>query len=153
MTFRGTGDDGGVGTATTAITVNNVNRRPTANAGGPYSGTVGNPISFDGSGSSDPDGDALAFDWNFGDGNYGSGATPSHTYAANATYTVTLHVYDGALADTATTTATMQDFFAANAFYPFHLNYIFPQILPTVVWIEPANGSFVVSDVVPPRCR
>jgi hypothetical protein len=42
----------------------------------------------------------------------------------------------------------VQDFFAAKVFYPFNLNYIFPQILPTWVWIEPINGSFAISDGV-----
>jgi PKD repeat protein len=28
--------------------------------------------------------------WNFGDGTSGSGSTPSHTYAAPGTYTVTM---------------------------------------------------------------
>ncbi len=49
VTFQGTDGIGGVGTATTAITVNNVNRAPVANPGGPYSGTVGYAVSFDGS--------------------------------------------------------------------------------------------------------
>ncbi len=149
-TFQGTDGSGGIGTATTAITVNNVNRGPAANAGGPYNGTVGYAVSFDGSGSSDPDGDALVFAWAFGDGGTGSGAKPSHTYASKAgsPYTVTLTVSDGPLTGTAATTATLRDFFAAKAFYPFNLNYIFPQILPTLVWIEPINGSFAITDVV-----
>ncbi len=55
---------------------------------------------------------------------------------------------DGSLTGTATTTATLRDFFAAKAFYPLNLNYIFPQLLPTWVWIEPINGSFAITDVV-----
>src|SRR5439155_1582436 len=76
------------------VTVNNVNRAPTANAGGPYNGVVGIPVNFDGSASMDADGDALTFAWNFGDGGTGSGPTPSHTYTATGTYTVTLTVTD-----------------------------------------------------------
>ncbi len=144
VTFRGTDGHGEAGTATTAITVKNVNRAPTANPGGPYNGAPGAAVAFDGSHSSDPDGDALTFAWSFGDGGTGSGATPSHTYSSTAgsPYSVSLTVSDGLLTGTATTTATVQDFFAAKAFYPFNLNYIFPQILPTWVWIEPINGSF-----------
>ena len=35
---------------------------------------------------------ATSYAWDFGDGSNGSGATPSHTYLANGTYTVTLLV-------------------------------------------------------------
>jgi PKD repeat protein len=49
--------------------------------------------SFDATGSSDPDGHVTAWDWNFGDGTSGSGATTSHTYAAG-NYSVTLTVTD-----------------------------------------------------------
>ena len=38
-------------------------------------------LNFDGSGSSDPDGTIVAYDWDFGDGTTGTGATPTHTYA------------------------------------------------------------------------
>ncbi len=49
---------------------------------------------FDGTGSSDTDGTISSHAWDFGDGSTGSGATPSHAYAANGTYTVTLTVTD-----------------------------------------------------------
>ncbi|MEO8425415.1 MAG: PKD domain-containing protein, partial [Actinomycetota bacterium] len=50
---------------------------------------------FFGTGSSDPNGDAITYVWNWGDLTATStGATPSHTYAANGTYTVTLTVTD-----------------------------------------------------------
>ncbi len=52
--------------------------------------------SFNGNGSSDPDGSITAWNWTFGDGATGSGATPSHTYASAGTYTVTLTVTDNA---------------------------------------------------------
>jgi PKD repeat protein len=50
--------------------------------------------SFDGSGSSDPDGSVASYSWDFGDGSTGTGATPQHTYAAAGTYTVKLTVTD-----------------------------------------------------------
>jgi PKD repeat protein len=57
---------------------------------------------FDGTGSSDSDGTIDVYDWDFGDGTTDTGATPSHTYAASDTYTVTLTVTDddGATDDT-----------------------------------------------------
>lgn len=51
---------------------------------------------FDGTGSSDTDGTIASYAWTFGDGNSGTGATPSHTYGAGGTYTVTLTVTDNA---------------------------------------------------------
>ena len=51
--------------------------------------------SFDGSGSSDPDGTVASYSWNYGDGSTaGSGVTPTHAYTAAGTYTVTLTVTD-----------------------------------------------------------
>jgi PKD repeat protein len=57
--------------------------------------TAGQPVSFDGSASNDPDGTIVSYSWNFGDGSAaGSGATTSHVYAASGTYNVTLTVTD-----------------------------------------------------------
>ncbi|PYP13795.1 MAG: hypothetical protein DMD54_15550, partial [Gemmatimonadetes bacterium] len=61
------------------------NHPPTAAAGGPYTGVEGAAITFDGSGSSDPDGDQLGYAWNFGDGSTGTGSAPSHTYVGVGT--------------------------------------------------------------------
>lgn len=49
---------------------------------------------FDGSSSHDPDGSIASYSWNFGDGQTGTGVTPSHTYAQGGTYSVTLTVTD-----------------------------------------------------------
>jgi len=107
-------DDGGLtDTATSTATIADApvgNQPPTADAGGPYTGTAGVAVSFNGGGSSDPDGSIASYAWDFGDGNTGTGATPSHTYAAAGTFTVSLMVTDdGGLTDTATTTATIAD--------------------------------------------
>ncbi|MBM9467339.1 fibronectin type III domain-containing protein [Nakamurella leprariae] len=81
------------------------NRAPTAvvtTATGPGA----TEISFDGTGSTDPDGDALSYRWTFGDGTPTvTTTTPSttHTYASVGAYTVTLQVTDpGGLSSQAT---------------------------------------------------
>jgi PKD repeat protein len=76
------------------VSVMEAHNAPTADAGGPYVGTTSAPVTFDGTGSSDPNGDALTYAWDFGDGNTGTGATPSHTYTAPGSYNVTLRVTD-----------------------------------------------------------
>ena len=78
------------------IFVRDTDRSPVADARGPYTAVVNVPLTFDGTGSSDPDGDPLSFTWDFGDGSVGTGATPAHTYGAAGVYTVTLTVCDPA---------------------------------------------------------
>jgi len=93
---------------TASVSAPAVNIAPTANPGGPYEGEPGQPVTFDGSASSDPNDDPLTYSWDFGDGAMGDGATPAHTFAAAGNYTVSLTVNDGQ-ADSlpATTTATI----------------------------------------------
>ncbi|KKL75901.1 hypothetical protein LCGC14_2050260, partial [marine sediment metagenome] len=69
------------------------NDPPVANAGGPFSGTAGKTITFDGSLSTD-DGTILFYLWNFGDGDAGAGKQLKHTYELAGTYTITLKVTD-----------------------------------------------------------
>jgi PKD repeat protein len=80
-----------------------------ADANGPYTGRAGAAVSFDGTGSSDPDGTIVTYEWDFGDGTpIVSGETASHTYEVPWRYPVTLTVTDdtGGFAST-TTTATV----------------------------------------------
>ncbi len=71
------------------------NTDPHADAGGPYEAAAGAGLVFDGTRSYDPDGDALEFIWDFGDGARGGGPRPVHAYAEPGVYTVRLVVSDG----------------------------------------------------------
>ncbi|MHC4230880.1 MAG: PKD domain-containing protein, partial [Planctomycetota bacterium] len=72
------------------------NNPPTAAAtANPTSGDAPLTVSFDATGSSDPDGDSLSFSWDFGDGSQGSGAIVSHTYQGQGIYPAILTVDDG----------------------------------------------------------
>jgi len=67
------------------------NQNPTAR----YSWSCKNgSCSFNGTSSSDPDGNVVSYAWNFGDGSTGSGATVSHNYGSRTVRTVTLTVTD-----------------------------------------------------------
>ena len=71
------------------------NGAPVAVVAGPTSGTEGDALVFDGSSSYDPDGDALTYAWEFGDGGVAAGANPSHVYTEGGVFSVSLVVNDG----------------------------------------------------------
>lgn len=77
----------------------------------PTSGAAPLSVSFDAGGSSDPNGEALSYDWNWGDGDSnGSGISAGHTFESAGTYFVALTVTDpGGLSDTATTAIVVVD--------------------------------------------
>ncbi len=101
-----TDDLGATDIDTQQVTVVAPNQLPTA-AFTP--GCIGLNCSFNGSASTDPDGSIASYAWDFGDGNSGTGQSPTHSYGAGGTYSVTLTVTDdrGATAtDTQQVTAT-----------------------------------------------
>jgi len=75
------------------------NSPPVPNAGGPYSGFEGAPIAFNAGGSSDPDGDALTFTWDFENDGVDDVTTTSptvdHTYPDDFAGQAELTVSDG----------------------------------------------------------
>ena len=52
-------------------------------------------VSFSSAGTMDPEGEALTYSWNFGDGTSSTVANPTHTYANAGPYQVRLSVSDG----------------------------------------------------------
>ena len=62
----------------------------------PSAGPAPLAVQFSSAGSSDPDGDSLSYDWDFGDGSaHSTQASPSHTYGSAGNYTARLTVNDG----------------------------------------------------------
>ena len=80
-----------------------------ADAGGPYSGKVGEDIHFSGS-YLDPlefTSGPYTYTWDFDDGSTGTGENPTHSYQYPGDYTVTLTIHDSA-GHTATGTASVE---------------------------------------------
>jgi PKD repeat protein len=68
---------------------------PICDANGPYTGQVGVAVPFDGTGSiAIPPHMIVLYEWQFGDGGTGTGPTPTHVYAAQGAYNVSLIVTD-----------------------------------------------------------
>ena len=80
------------------------NNPPIANPGGPYTIQRGQPVTLFGTGSTDPDGDVLTYNWDFGDGSVGTGAIVQHQYQNMGQFTVALVVSDGKLSSLPVTT-------------------------------------------------
>ncbi len=84
----------------TGLFINENGLPPTADADGPYSGSIGNPVTFNGCNSYDNDeggASIVRYDWKFHSTDtwhIDVGCTPSYTYDTAGTYTVTLRVYD-----------------------------------------------------------
>ena len=81
-------------TTTATITGGGPNDPPVANAGPDVNAMVREDITFDGTGSYDPDGDTITYLWAFGDNKTGSGPIVVHDYKKPGTYDVTLTVTD-----------------------------------------------------------
>lgn len=122
------------------------NQPPQIDAGGPYQVNPGSSITIDASGTVDPNGDPMTFEWTFGDGtageSTGSGSSVSHVYATLGTYTGTVTVDDGvnpAVSGQFTVQVTdgpIEDLWIVNT------TAVPPETL--MVTIEDHNGSLVI---------
>ncbi|MFJ6571811.1 PQQ-dependent sugar dehydrogenase [Streptomyces sp. NPDC091292] len=110
------------------------NRNPVAKAAADRtSGATPLTVAFSSAGSSDPEGGALRYSWNFGDGSTSTQANPVHTYTTNGTFRPSLTVTDPeGLTGTASLVIT-----AGNT-------------APTVTLQQPQDGAlFTFGDTVP----
>jgi PKD repeat protein len=89
-----TDPSGATGTASTPVTLEAANQPPIAVPNGPYAGDVGAQIAFSSEGSRDPEGGAITYKWEFGDGESSTEANPTHPYDADGTYVARLTVTD-----------------------------------------------------------
>ncbi len=99
---------GGFSSSTGASFILNPELYPNASIRGDNSRKEGQKGDWHANNSSDPDGDDLTFEWDFGDGTISTGNEVSHTYADNGSYVITLTATDiHGLSDTATKTVTV----------------------------------------------
>ncbi len=111
VTLTTTDDLGVTGTATEQITVD---APAAAFTIAPSTPAPGSSVSFDASGSTDPEGTITDYSWNFGDGtpvqDAGGSAAVQHTFASRGTYTVALTVTNNyGQTSTSTHTVTVDD--------------------------------------------
>jgi len=101
-------DDAGANASATG-TIEVTNREPVADAGDDKLGNVDSVFAFDGTGSSDPDGETASYEWRFGDGATASGAEVNHSYDGVGNYTAELTVTDEAGASSTDTVEVTVD--------------------------------------------
>jgi PKD repeat protein len=104
-TIGGSGSAGG-----TTVTVSNSATLDgvTVSAGGPYTGSAGNAITFNATTSGSGSASITSYVWSFGDGSSGTGQSTTHAYTGNGNFAVALTVTNslGHVA-TATTSANI----------------------------------------------
>jgi len=99
---------------TTTVTIEVQNRAPTADAGSDRTVEEGDTVTLVGSGSSDPDGDWLSYDWSDSSSDIDVDSTSKRTsftapsVTGKTTYEITLRVSDGQASDSDTIQVTVK---------------------------------------------
>jgi len=99
VTLTAVDEDSKIGVVKKDVEILYRNQAPVASLDATYGGLgqqvkVNSIAFFDGGASSDPDGDVLEFEWDFGDGGTSSLLRPNHEYTNTGNFTVTLTVRD-----------------------------------------------------------
>ncbi|MGH8627383.1 MAG: PA14 domain-containing protein [Gammaproteobacteria bacterium] len=105
-------DASGTPSVAKIIEVQSANTPPSARlSAAPLAGPAPLAVVFDGSGSSDAEGDQLTYRWNFGDGTTATGVLVNHTYTLPGSYQSLLTVTDpfGAADDSDPVTITVSE--------------------------------------------
>ncbi len=106
----------------TPLDEDQVNQAPTADAGGPYAGSIGRAIPLSGTGSTDTDGSIASYEWdldNNGLYNDATAATAAFTAVEDGVFTVALKVTDNdGITDTDRSTITVSDA-ASSGFFSY----------------------------------
>ncbi|WP_256392294.1 PKD domain-containing protein [Natronoarchaeum rubrum] len=107
VTLTVTDSGGATNTVARQVQVDNV--APSGNITySPSTPSTTDDVAFDASGSTDADGSIATYEWAFGDGATATGETPTHSYADDGSYDVTLTVTDDdGATDTTTRTITV----------------------------------------------
>lgn len=100
------------------------------------SAVAGTPLPFDASDATDPDGNALTFAWDFGDGAKDETAAPVHVYATAGSFRGSLSVSDGIAATSITFMVTVA---AAAA----------PVPISSTTAVAPVGGVAFLSELLP----
>jgi PKD repeat protein len=106
------------------------NRPPSAKINVPTYAHQNQLITYNGTGSFDPDGFIISYIWDFGDGITGSGLVVTHSYASNGNYTITLIVTDnsGSTSSNSTTIVIAEE-------KPGFLFDVYLELEPNVVFL------------------
>jgi len=120
----------------------------------------GEKVTFDASGSTDPDGEIVSYDWDFGDGSHGTGISVAHRFTGKMnetkTYTVTLIVMDNSgNSDTKSASVTVYPLIRYIKVYS-SLSELLPFPTPPIInvtvyynWVDEIGGQdeYIVSKV------